>query len=100
TLSNLLLDRPMHVWKRGSHATQDILQTAQARSLARQGNLLHHIIPKELTGGINLILIEDQIHEASNNNTVVVHNMVMWSPNETQEHGELGSRRVDGKPER
>jgi hypothetical protein len=75
-LGNLFLDRPVHVRERSTHPTQDILQTAEARPLARQRNLLHHVIPKELASGLDLTLVQDFRDEVTDNVAVALHKMV------------------------
>ena len=72
---NLFFYPPIHVRKRRSQSAQDILQPRDSRTLAGQGNLLHHIIPEKFPGGINLALVKNLFDKTTNNGAVVFHKL-------------------------
>jgi hypothetical protein len=83
--SDLLLDRPVHVRKRGPHAAQDILQSFQAWTLAGKWNLLHHVLRKELPGGVEVPLVQNFLNEVSDDAVIILHKVVMLLPSEDHE---------------
>jgi hypothetical protein len=74
-LGDLLLDGEVQVRKSSPHPTQNIFQPFQAWTLARQRNVLQHILPDELNGGVDLTLIDRFFNEASDDGAVVWHQL-------------------------
>jgi hypothetical protein len=74
-LGNLLLDGEVQVRKSSPHTTQNIFQTFQAWTLAGKRNVLQHILPDELNGGIDLTLIDSFFNEVSDDGAVVLYQL-------------------------
>src|SRR4029077_2792923 len=70
---NLLLDRPMHVRKRCTEATQDILETAESRSLTGKWSQLDDVFVKIFSGSLNLAVIEPIVDKVADQLGVIFH---------------------------
>jgi hypothetical protein len=80
--NDLLVHGPMKIGECSSHGTDDIFDAHQPRALARKGNLLDNVFPKEVPGGLDVSSIEGLLNELANDAGVISHDPPGYSAGE------------------